>query len=146
MMKHLAIATMAAACLALAGPAGAQGVDYAQRARDLEGLSRIFGELHHIRRMCNPRGEAEVWRNRMRRLIDLEQPQQALRDNMVAAFNTGFREGERRYAACDRDARDRAAALAADGDAMTRRLAAPLYEALAQSGGAEGAWRSGEND
>lgn len=119
----------------------AQEIDYVQRAADLESLARIFGELHHIRRSCEPNREAEVWRNRMRKLVELEQPQQALRDKMVAAFNAGFRAAEQRFPYCDRAARDHAAALAVDGDAVTRRLAAPLYESLSEGGDTPTVWR-----
>jgi uncharacterized protein (TIGR02301 family) len=126
-------------------PASAQNIDYAARARDLESLSRIFGTLHHIRRMCEPRSEAEIWRDRMQKLIELEAPQPALRQKMVSAFNGGFRQAERRFEYCDRDARDHAAALATQGDAVTARLLAPLYEALADSGELPTVWRGERN-
>jgi uncharacterized protein (TIGR02301 family) len=116
----------------LLAPAAAQSIDYAQRAADLKALSRIFGELHHIRRNCEPNRESEIWRNRMRGLLSLEQPTQALRAEMVAAFNDGFRRAEREYPYCDRDARDHAARLAAEGEEAAARLMAPLYEALTE--------------
>lgn len=116
-----------------AAPAFAQGVDYRQRAEDLTGISRIFGELHHIRRSCE-RSEADAWRNRMQKLIDLEMPQAELREQMVIAFNDGFRNGERRYPYCDRDARNRAASVAAEGDRIATRLLEPLYNSLADTG------------
>lgn len=128
MLKRTALI---AALFALAAPAAAQKIDYEQRARDLERLSGAFGELHHIRRLCEPRREAEVWRNRMRRLVELEQPTATLRDRMVAAFNSGFRNAEARYPYCDGEARDHAAAVAVDADEAVQRLAAPLYEAIA---------------
>lgn len=129
-------AALAVAFLAVvaAAPASAQRIDYVQRAQDLETLSRAFGELHLIRRMCEPRREAEVWRNRMRQLVELEQPQPALRDRMVAAFNAGFRGAEERFAYCDEDARDFAAASAAEADAVVNRLMEPLYSSLSQTG------------
>ncbi len=123
-MKRLLLAL----ALVIAAPAAAQ--DPAQRADDLETLSHTFGGLHHIRRMCEPRDEAEIWRSRMRRLVELEQPQPAVRDRMVAAFNAAFRAAEARFPSCDREARDYAAALAAEGDAAVARLSAPLYSAF----------------
>lgn len=117
-----------------ATPLAAQKVDYAQRASDLETLADAFGQLHHIRRVCEPRREAEIWRNRMRQLVELEQPQPALRDRMVQAFNAGFRQAESRFEFCDEDARDYAAAVAADADVAVTRLMEPLYGALAESG------------
>lgn len=118
----------AAALLLAAAPLAAQTIDYAERARDLETLSRVFGELHHIRRLCEPREESEVWRDRMRKLVELEDPQPALHQRMVEAFNAGYYSAESKFPYCDRDARDHAAALAVEGDQLTERLAAPLYE------------------
>ncbi len=143
MMKRVILAIFAAT--AVAHGSRAQEIDYAQRSRDLLTLSRVFGELHHIRRMCEAWGEEEVWRNRMRKLVELESPQTDLRDQMVAAFNEGFRGAEQRFPYCDREARDYAAASAAEGDAVTARLTAPLYDSLADSGETP-AWRSGDVD
>jgi uncharacterized protein (TIGR02301 family) len=124
------------AALFLVAPAAAQPprVDYVQRAQDLETVAHAFGELHHIRRMCEPRREAEAWRNRMRKLVELEQPQPALRDKMVAAFNEGFRNAESRFDYCDEEARDYAAASAAEADAAVDRLMSPLYGSLSEQG------------
>lgn len=116
---------------ALAAPAAAQS---GQRAGDLKSLSRIFGELHHIRRTCEPEREGDVWRNRMRRLVELEEPGAELRAAMVEAFNDGFRATEAQFPYCDRDARDHAAAAAQQGEEITQRLVGPLYDALADQG------------
>lgn len=129
-----------AALVLWARPLAAEDRDYAGRARDLTALSRIFGELHHIRRSCEPRSEADVWRNRMRKLIELEMPQPALQQDMVEAFNKAYRSAEAAFPYCDRDARDRAAALAANGDEIASRLMAPLYDALARSGELTHVW------
>lgn len=123
-----------AALMFAAAPLAAQTIDYAERARDLEALSGVFGELHHIRRMCEPQREAEIWRDRMRKLVELEAPQPALRERMVAAFNNGFYGAEAKFSYCDREARDYAAARAREGDAVAARLAAPLYQSLGESG------------
>jgi uncharacterized protein (TIGR02301 family) len=128
MIRQLLFIAMLAA---LTAPAVAQS---GQRSGDLRSLSRIFGELHHIRRTCEPEREADVWRNRMRRLVELEEPGAELRAAMVEAFNGGFREMEAQFPYCDRDARDRAAAAAQQGEEITQRLVAPLYDALADQG------------
>ncbi|GAB4525370.1 MAG: hypothetical protein Kow00133_13920 [Amphiplicatus sp.] len=134
-----------AGLMCLAAAAQAQTIDYRERARDLVFLSQVFGELHHIRRMCEPRAEAEIWRERMRRMLELEEPAPTLREDMIRAFNDGFRRAERAFAYCDRDARDHAAGLAAQADATAARLAAPLYEALARTEGAPTVWRGDED-
>lgn len=112
-----------------AAPALAQNVDYGVRQRGLVSLSHIFGELHHVRRTCDPDREADSWRNRMKRLIDLEEPAFEVREQMVAAFNDGYVSAQARFPYCDRDAEDYAAARAYAGEAVVSNLTAPLYAA-----------------
>ena len=88
------------AALALAGfsAAGAQDLEtYQQRQRDLEALAGLFGELHHLRRTCDPQFEADTWRDRMKTLIELEEPQDAEREALVQEFNKGYRNAQRAY-------------------------------------------------
>lgn len=122
----------------------ADAADYQRRHSDLVTLSGIFGELHHIRRTCEPRREADVWRDRMKRLVDLEEPRDVARNEMVASFNKAYRNAQNRYAYCDRRARDYAASRAADGDTILVRLMAPLYESVAEDGDLPTVWRGGE--
>ena len=117
------------AAVLLAAPAAAQEGDYGARQRGLVSLAQIFGELHHIRRTCDPDREADVWRNRMKRLIDLEEPSFEVREQMVGAFNDGYVSAQARFAYCDRGAEDYAAARALAGEALVSNLTAPLYAA-----------------
>ena len=118
------IASALALCLAL-GLAPARAAD-GDRTRDLAALAEVFGELHHIRRMCEPERENEIWRNRMKSLVALEQPTAALRRKLVAAFNEGFKNAQTRYPSCAADAVARAATRASDGEAIVARLSAQL--------------------
>lgn len=129
-MKRRFFIALSLAC-ALAGAAAAQQgrEEYQQRHADLVALSGIFGDLHAIRRICEPRFEADIWRERMKKLIALEEPQPAAREEMVASFNKAYARAQRRFSYCDRRARDYAAARAAQGDVAVERLMAPLYEA-----------------
>lgn len=125
---------IAAAALLLIGlnAASAQTFDdYQQRQSDLVALSALFGELHHIRRHCDPRLEGDIWRERMKTLVELEEPQSAAREEMVAAFNKGYRGAQQRFSSCNRNARDHAAARAAQGEMIVERLTEPLVEAAA---------------
>ena len=109
--------------MALTGTGFAQtAADYRKRNADLIELATIFGELHHIRRMCEPRYEADVWRERMKMLIELEQPQFDAREAMVKGFNRGFRGAGSRFRRCSRNARDFAAGRALQGEEITDRL------------------------
>lgn len=107
--------------------ANAQGLEqYQSRQTDLTTLAGVFGELHHLRRTCEPRFEADIWRDRMKKLIDLEEPQATDREKMIAAFNTGYRDAQRQHPGCDRRARDYAASRASQGDQIIRRLTTQL--------------------
>lgn len=105
---------------------------YQQRQKDLVAISAVFGVLHHIRRTCEPRFEGDLWRERMKRLVELEEPQAAGQQEMVASFNKAYRDAQRRYVVCDRRARDQAALRAQQGDDIIARLTAPLYEVMAE--------------
>jgi uncharacterized protein (TIGR02301 family) len=129
MMRIPALAILFAFALAI--PARAQTYEaYQQRNADLIALSMVYGEIHYIRRTCLPRYEADTWRERMKQLLELEEPEQKAREEMVASFNAGYRRAQDRFSTCDRNARDYAAARARMGDEIVERLMAPLYEAL----------------
>ncbi len=115
--------------LMVAAPAFAQDEDYGARQRSLVSLSQIFGELHHIRRTCEPDREGDAWRNRMKQLIELEEPSFEVREEMVAAFNDGYVSSQARFPYCDRGAENYAAARAYAGEALVSNLTAALYAA-----------------
>ncbi|MDZ7628334.1 MAG: TIGR02301 family protein [Parvularculaceae bacterium] len=115
--------------LVAAAPAAAQDAGYGARQRGLVSLAQIFGELHHIRRTCDPDREADIWRNRMKRLIDLEEPSFDIREQMVGAFNEGYVSAQARFPYCDRNAEEHAAGRAYAGEALVSNLTAPLYAA-----------------
>lgn len=142
-MKRLIVSLAACAAVA-AGAASAQSIEaYQQRQADLSALAAVFGELHHIRRNCEPRLEADVWRERMKRLVDLEQPQFEVRETMVKSFNKGYSAAQQHFPDCSRRARDHAAARAVQGEAIIARLSAPLREAAAQDENAPFLWSDG---
>jgi uncharacterized protein (TIGR02301 family) len=124
MLKRCVIALIVFASLPVAAEE-----DYAARRTALTGLSRVLGELHHIRRMCEPDREADIWRERMKRLVDLELPAFDLREEMVGAFNDGYVSAQTRFPYCDRDAEDYAAARAVEGETIVASLTAPLFAA-----------------
>jgi uncharacterized protein (TIGR02301 family) len=142
MTRRLILA--AAICAALLSEALAQSAeDYARRRADLVALSAIFGELHHIRRTCEPRLEGDIWRERMKKLLELEAPQADTNEAMVESFNRAYRRAQSRFSDCDRGARDFAAARAAAGEPILSRLTAPLYEAAEQDPAAPFLWSNG---
>lgn len=139
-MQRVAFIFAALAAIA-AAPASAQDLDdYNMRRADLVTLSSIFGELHHIRRNCEPHREANVWRERMKRLIALEAPQPETHERMVAGFNEGYRWAKRRFAECSRRARDHAAARAREGSVIVARLTTPLRDATEKDAASPFLW------
>ncbi|MEM1396958.1 MAG: TIGR02301 family protein [Pseudomonadota bacterium] len=94
----------------------------AARSDDLTSISRVFGELHHVRRLCEPRREAELWRERMKQMVRLEQPTARLRQSLVAAFNEGFRSSQERVQTCDEFAETYSVNLATEASAIIDRL------------------------
>lgn len=123
---RLTILTIAA--VFASAPTAAQE-NFEARGGALIALSNIFGALHHVRRVCDPEREGDLWRNQMKRLIEFEQPPSDLREEMVGAFNDGYASAQRRFEYCDNDAEDYAAARAATGREIVSSLAAPLYAA-----------------
>lgn len=122
---------LAAICLAASANAAAQDYDsYQQRQKDLVQLASVFGDLHHIRRTCEPRYEADAWRERMKKLVDLEAPMPDARQAMVSAFNKSYRDAQRQFPSCNRRARNYAASRAVNADRLIERLTAPLYAAM----------------
>ena len=137
MMKPLTLTAIATLALAITPFATTQSAAqdfsaYQQRQKDLVAISSVFGTLHHIRRTCEPRREGDMWRERMKRLVELEEPQTEVREEMVKSFNTAYRGAQSRFVMCDRRARDYAAARARLGDDIVARLTAPLYDVIAE--------------
>lgn len=126
-MIHRLFSSFAAILLlaqALSEPAASQTRPNTQGyARDLVELSDTLGAAHGIRNLCN--GEADqYWRTRMIDLLSLEAPTQSrLRASMVAAFNDGFTRSTGRYQTCSTDAVAAETRYAADGRAISDRLA-----------------------
>ncbi|MEM9169078.1 MAG: TIGR02301 family protein [Pseudomonadota bacterium] len=104
----------------------ADAASYRTRQKMLTELSGVFGGLHFIRRTCGPGNETDVWRERMKQLVRLEDPSATQREAMIEAFNTAYRDARRRFPDCTAEAANRAASLAADGERLTEALRADL--------------------
>ena len=114
--------------------AAVQYETYAQRQRDLVALSGVFGQLHHIRRTCDPQREANIWRQRMQTMIELEEPGRQTHLDMVNAFNGGYQEIRSRFPECTREAQEKGKDLAYAGSMLVQRLTADLDVDLTASG------------
>jgi len=104
--------------------------DYVERKKNLIELAGIFGHLHHIRRTCEPRREANIWRERMQNMIELEEPDSDTHLKMVNSFNENFRNSRNRFPSCNRQARDSAKNFANEGYILIEKLTSPLEDDL----------------
>lgn len=88
----------------------------------VESLAEIMGGLHAIAFECEGRG-SQTWRVAMQELLQQESPARgAYRDRLIARFNEGFREWERRRVRCGAEAEMARTGLAERGRALSEQL------------------------
>lgn len=125
-MKKLALTLF---CLVGLQPsAQAQDVNQATRSRDLTELSRVIGAMHHFHMLCHPYDYPQLYRDRMKELVTLEEPQPSARTAMIEAFNGGFNTAQVTYEFCGYEAETEMRRLADEGGRLTARLAAPFRD------------------
>ena len=66
-------------------------------------LSEIFGAVHYLRELCGAE-EGQIWRDRMRDLVNAEGTSALRRARLVDSFNKGYRGYARTYRSCTRPA------------------------------------------
>jgi uncharacterized protein (TIGR02301 family) len=88
---------------AAAFPAAGQGALAAQEGRPyderLMRLSEILGAVHYLRELCGA-NDGELWRDRMRELMDAEGSSALRRARLTRSFNNGYRSYSRTYNSC----------------------------------------------
>lgn len=125
--------SLVAAALLLAMAPGMQGVhaqsldqqvapDQGRYQDQLLELSRILGQLHHLRGECVS-GERQLWRDNMMELVRLENPPTSRKDDMVEDFNSAYARARTRYPACNKTAGRAAVERAAEGEFLSRAIA-----------------------
>ena len=90
----------------------------------LVALSRVLGESHAIRRACEGTQD-QSWRGRMQQLLDVEDPDVALKARLSVAFNDAFNEGRALYPKCSALARAEGRRIARTGRTLSERLEQP---------------------
>ena len=103
----------------LASSAAAQDRAPAQRQQLLD-LAYALGESHALRQACTP--DDQYWRERMRRLIEVERPDGAFAQRLADRFNTGFSVRQAQFPECTPAVRAEAAAAARRGRAAAAAL------------------------
>jgi uncharacterized protein (TIGR02301 family) len=88
---------------ATAFPAAGQGALAAQEGRPyderLMRLSEILGAVHYLRELCGA-NDGQLWRDRMRELMDAEGSSALRRARLTRSFNNGYRSYSRTYNSC----------------------------------------------
>lgn len=88
--------------------------------QQLTELAEVLGGSHYLRIVCEGRGD-QRWRTYMQGVIQRE-PQ--YNDQLIAAFNHGYRDQEARFPTCDETTRQMEAELRARGLRISQGLGA----------------------
>jgi uncharacterized protein (TIGR02301 family) len=62
-------------------------------------LSEILGAVHYLRELCGA-NDGQLWRDRMRELMDAEGSSALRRAKLTRSFNNGYRSYSRTYNSC----------------------------------------------
>jgi len=88
---------------AAAMPAAAQGTVASSETKPYDErllrLSEILGAVHYLRELCGS-NDGQLWRDRMRELMDAEGSSALRRARLTRSFNNGYRSYSRTYNSC----------------------------------------------
>jgi len=118
-----------AALLACAPPflakASAQATDKKPYDDKLVRLSEILGAVHYLRELCGA-NDGQLWRDRMREIMDEEGASAQRRAMLTRSFNNGYRSYSRTYQTCSPTAQTAIRRFLAEGaqlaDALVRSV------------------------
>ena len=89
----------AATALGAAGQPALGAADSRPYDDKLMRLSEILGAVHYLRELCGA-NDGQVWRDRMRELMDAEGSTALRRAKLTRSFNSGYRSYSRTYNSC----------------------------------------------
>ena len=95
-----ALALVAAASGALAQSAPSETKPYDEK---LLRLCEILGAVHYLRELCGS-NDGQLWRDRMKELMDTEGSSALRRAKLTRSFNNGYRSYSRTYNTCSSSA------------------------------------------
>ncbi|AHB48131.1 hypothetical protein W911_06625 [Hyphomicrobium nitrativorans NL23] len=85
--------------LAGADPVRAQTADTKPYDEQLLRLAEILGAVHYLRELCSA-DDGQLWRDRMKELLDTEGATALRKARLTRSFNQGYRSYRRTYATC----------------------------------------------
>ncbi len=117
-------------CLILLWTLGAQSqgwsqADYRQHQTQIIRLAEVMGGSHYLRGICD-KADNQIWRAHMLSLLELEQPPQEMREEMVSRFNANYDRARRSFSKCNRKATRELSKLAQEGEQLTGEISQGL--------------------
>jgi uncharacterized protein (TIGR02301 family) len=85
--------------VAIPGASRALGPDGKPYDDKLMRLAEIMGAVHYLRELCSA-SEGQLWRERMKELLDAEGSSALRRARLTRSFNQGYRSYNRTYVTC----------------------------------------------
>jgi len=116
LVPHAAVSLAFWAFLALAALAQPQVGSPENRPYDdkLLRLSEILGAVHYLRELCG-NNDGQLWRDRMKDLINAEGSSALRRAKLTRSFNDGYRSYSRTYYSCTASAQTAIARFLTEG-------------------------------
>ncbi len=84
-------------------------------------LTEILGAVHYLRELCGA-GEGQLWRDRVRELMDAEGSSALRRARLTARFNQGYTNFSRTYKTCTPSAQTTAGRFMLEGAQISEAL------------------------
>ena len=85
-------------------------------------LSEVLGAVHYLRELCGA-NDGQLWRDRMRELMDTEGSSALRRARLTRSFNNGYRSYSRTYNTCSPSAQVAVNRFLAEGAEIASGLA-----------------------
>ena len=127
MIHRTLLGALAAGCLsalaatALGTTAGAVSPDMKPYDDKLLRLSELLGAVHYLRELCGA-NDGQLWRDRMKELMDAEGSSALRRANLTRSFNQGYRSYSRTYKECTPSAQTAIARFLAEATQIAEAL------------------------
>jgi uncharacterized protein (TIGR02301 family) len=126
-LRFLGLAALAT-LVASAGASGQSSItppDSKPYDERLMRLCEVLGAVHYLRELCGA-NDGQLWRDRMRELMEAEGTSALRRAKLTRSFNNGYRSYSRTYSACTASAQTAITRFLAEGadiaDSLTKSV------------------------
>jgi uncharacterized protein (TIGR02301 family) len=128
MVRQSLVGVLAAGCLsalavtAMGAAAGAVSPDAKPYDDKLLRLSELLGAVHYLRELCGA-NDGQLWRDRMKELMEAEGSSALRRAKLTRSFNQGYHSYRRTYKECTPSAQTAIARFLAEAAQTAEALA-----------------------